>query len=260
MSAIATILEVRAKAGFSTDYDALRLGLERDLVKSGAADARANLTKALSDLVVAIGDKTLVISRVEGGEPVTTTPTPSLEKLVEKALASRQDLRSLKASESISLAGIERVKANAKPVPELFIGTQYSAVPTSVAIYGGINFPLPFFDRGQGGVAHYSAEVEAKKTLSDGLAKRIEVEVKTARDLLERRKATLETFETTLAAKGVQLRKAAESAYGKGGLSLLELLDAYKSDRDLRLRGIELRANLRDAKTVLREAVGAAPG
>jgi len=255
VSAIATILEARAKAGFSTDYDALRLGLERDLVKSGAADAAANLTKAYSDLVIAIGDKSLVITRVEGGEPSPTT-TPPLDKLVERALASRQDLRSMRAAESVSFAAIDRVKVNAKPVPEIFVGAQYSAGPSSVAVYGGINLPLPFFDRGQGGIAHYTAEVEAKKTLSDALSKRIEVEVKTARDLLERRKTTLETFETTLATKGVALRKAAESAYSKGGLSLLELLDAYRSDRELRLRAIELKANLRDAQLDLMEALG----
>jgi outer membrane protein TolC len=258
VSAIAAILETRAKAGFSTDYDALRLGLERDLVKSGGADARANLTKALSELVIAIGDKSLSISRVDGGEPKATT-TPPLDALLERALAARQDLRGLKAAESVSLAAIERSKVNAKPVPELFVGAQYSQGPVSVAIYGGINLPLPFFDRGQGAIAHYTADADAKRTLSDAVSKRIEVEVKTARALVEHRLTTLETFETTLATKGVQLRKAAESAYSKGGLSLLELLDAYRSDRELRLRGIELRANLRDAQLDLMEAMGTTP-
>jgi outer membrane protein TolC len=83
--------------------------------------------------------------------------------------------------------------------------------------------------------------------------------VKSAREQVIKRREALEKFRTGIGSQAAALRKTAESAYAKGGLGVLELLDAYRSERDVKKREIQLRADVRNAELDLVAALGGNP-
>jgi cobalt-zinc-cadmium efflux system outer membrane protein len=156
-------------------------------------------------------------------------------------------------------ATILRAKKDARPVPTIFVGTQVSQIPTSVAFIGGLSIPLPVFDYGQGPMQHAVAEVDARATWAAAMEKRIDAEVKAAREQVVKRREALEKFRAGVGSQAATLRKTAEAAYAKGGLGVLELLDAYRSERDVKRREIQLRADVRSAELDLVAALGGNP-
>ncbi len=253
VTSISKILDLRAKAGFGTDYDANRVGLERKLVAASAADAEADLARALADLSLAIGDG-VVVTAVAA--PDALPALPSLDVLRAKAHTLRVELRSVRAQEAIARASIAKAKADAKAVPSLLLGAQVSQGPGSIAVFAGFSTPITMFDAGQGWQAKYTADADAKASVAEAVEKRIDVEVQTALALVEKRRKNLSTFESTVGTDAAKLRASAEGAYAKGGLGVLELLDAYRTERELALRSITLRHDTHAAEIDLVAAVG----
>lgn len=257
VTSIAKILDQRAKAGFSTEYDAHRVGIERKLVAASTADAEADLGRALADLTLAIGDGVPVTAVLA---PDALPALPSLDVLLARAHGQRIELRSVRAQEALARASVAKAKADARPVPSLLFGAQVSQGPGSVAVFAGVSTPIALFDAGQGWQAKYAADADAKASLAAAIEKRIDGEVTAARALVEKRRTSLATFEVTVGDDGKKLRTSAEGAYGKGGLGVLELLDAYRTERDLALRGLSLRHDARAAELDLLAAIGGGVG
>jgi cobalt-zinc-cadmium resistance protein CzcA len=258
VGAVATIIDARAKAGYATGYDAMRIDLEKKLVEGDLHDADSDLSKSAIDLEASVGDPTFKVTKV--GEPESLPATlPALDVLIARAHAQRSELRVARSSEAMSRASIERAKKDARPVPTIFVGAQVSQIPTSVAFMGGLSIPLPVFDYGQGPVGHATAEADARASWATAMEKRIDAEVKSAREQVVKRREALEKFRTGIGSQAATLRKTAESAYAKGGLGVLELLDAYRSERDVKKREIQLRADVRNAELDLVAALGGNP-
>ncbi|MGZ3475397.1 MAG: CusA/CzcA family heavy metal efflux RND transporter [Polyangiales bacterium] len=258
VAAIATIIDARAKAGFATGYDAMRIDLEKKLVEGDLHDADSDLSKAVIDLEATIGDPTFKVGRVAAPESLPAN-LPALDILIARAHAQRSELRVARSSEAMARASILRAKKDYRPVPTVFVGAQTSLVPTSVAFIGGLSMPLPVFDYGQGPIGHSTAEADARATWAVAMEKRVDAEVKSAREQVVKRREALEKFRAGIGSQAATLRKTAESAYSKGGLGVLELLDAYRSERDVKKREVQLRADVRSAELDLIAAVGGNP-
>jgi outer membrane protein TolC len=258
VSAVATIIDARAKAGYATGYDAMRIDLEKKLVQGDLHDADSDLSKAAIDLEATIGDSTFKVTKVAEPESLPST-LPTLDVLIARAHAQRSELRVAHGNEEMAKATILRAKKDARPVPTIFVGTQISQIPTSVAFIGGLSIPMPIFDYGQGPMQHAAAEADAHATWAAAMEKRIDAEVKSAREQVIKRREALDKFRAGVASDAATLRKTAEAAYAKGGLGVLELLDAYRSERDVKKREIQLRADVRNAELDLVAALGGNP-
>ena len=99
----------------------------------------------------------------------------------------------------------------------------------------GISFPIPVFNRNQGEIARSRAE-ETRATLL-GRAARNQVlrEVETAYAALESSRERVRMYEDTYLARSRESREIAEYAFERGATSILELLDAERTDRATQL-------------------------
>ncbi|ESS66867.1 outer membrane protein [Methyloglobulus morosus KoM1] len=99
---------------------------------------------------------------------------------------------------------------------------------------------LPFFDRGQGGMARASAEQHAVLLKRELLIAATRQELERSVDVLKLRRKTLAKFESDVLATLPTLKQMAEDAYRLGKTGLLELLDSSRTRTEIKLNHLEL--------------------
>jgi outer membrane protein, heavy metal efflux system len=259
--ALARALDVvakRAKAGEASGYDQQRLQLELaaydDLIASTTTDLHA-AQRRLAMLVGRTGE------RVDAQGELVVTQAPALEPLLADALARRGDYRG--AMLRLDAAAAERAAADRTWVPalELTAGVMSSDVGTESATgyVAGLSFNLPIFDRGAAGRARAEAARRAAGADARLLERAVPAELRIAHETWSARIEQEARFQSTQLARLDQLLRSAESAYRDGGGSIVELLDAYRSARDARLRDLELRREASLAELDLWLALGRRP-
>lgn len=88
---------------------------------------------------------------------------------------------------------------------------------------------MPFFDRGQGGMARASAQKHAVAMKPELLQAATRQELERAVAVLKLRRETREKFELDVLETLPTLEQMAESAYRLGQTGLLELLDSSRT-------------------------------
>jgi cobalt-zinc-cadmium efflux system outer membrane protein len=121
---------------------------------------------------------------------------------------------------------------------------------------GGVSVPLPIFRRGQGTIRAARFSADAARFDVQALETRIPTEVTRAAAVYQQRRLERERFQTAVKERSERLLRIAQSAYREGARGILELVDAYRTNREVRLRDLELRALVEEAQYDLTEAVG----
>jgi len=137
------------------------------------------------------------------------------------------------------------------PVPSISLGAQVTTNVESTAIVWGLSLPLPFLDRNQGPIAKASAEAASRSLSLEADLLEAQAAVECARSVLLRRREALASLEGQSEKSMPQLRKMAEDAYRGGRTGILDLLDAFRAQKELRLRTLEQRENVKVAEAAL---------
>ncbi len=159
-------------------------------------------------------------------------PIPSLDSLVEIAEQVRTDIQVLKRSEDAASAQV--AVANSLSALDLTVSLDVLR-QQSVTFYGAsFNFPLPIFDRHQGDIARAEAnrlEAQAQTTAAK-IQLRADLE-SAVTDVLTKREALLR-LEKNILSKSQQVRESVEYSYRHGGTSLIDYLDAARTENEIR--------------------------
>ncbi|MBC7978761.1 MAG: TolC family protein [Myxococcales bacterium] len=254
------IVAKRARAGEAAGYDQQRLELELaaydDLIASAAIDLRV-AQQRLASLVGRPGQRV----DAAGALAPVTTPVPALETLLGDPLAQRGDYRAAKLR--LDAAAADRAAADRAWVPslELTAGAMSSDLGTGSAsgYVAGLSFSLPIFDRGAAGRARADAARRTAAADARLLEREITSAIRIAYETWTERAAQVARFESAQLAPLEQLLRSAETAYRDGGGSIVELLDAYRTAREARLRNLELRRETSLAVLDLWRALGTRP-
>ncbi|NVB80703.1 MAG: TolC family protein [Kofleriaceae bacterium] len=252
------IVSKRAKAGEASGYDRQRLELELgnydDAITSATVELRAS-QRRLATLLGRVG------SRVDAAGELALGNAPDVEALGVNALARRGDYRAAKLR--IEAATDERKAANRSWVPifELTGGAMSQQLETERG-YGyvaGLSLNLPI--TGQGAAARARADATRRAATADArlLERDVPNAIRTAHETFAARIEQARVFQSTQLARLDQLLRSAETGYREGGGSIVELLDAYRSARDARLRELELRRDASLAELDLWLALGRRP-
>lgn len=251
------IVAKRAKAGEASGYDQQRLELELrgydDVVVSSSIDLRAS-QRRLATLVGRTG------ARVDAAGDLKLGSAPGVDTLVHDALARRGDYRAAKLR--ADAADKERSAAGRTWIPtlELTAGGMSQDVGTEQAFgyVAGLSLNVPVFDRG--GAARARADAARRAAIADAklLERQVPEAIQIAHETLAARIDQAKAYQVTLG-RIDQLLRSAETAYRDGGGSILELLDAYRSAREARLRELELRRDASLAELDLWLALGRHP-
>ena len=176
------------------------------------------------------------------------------DEAIQRALAARPDLRAAEGARDKAKADVALARANGRwdITPQL----EYKRTDTNDNTFGfGLSLPLRVFDRNQGEIARTQAEVDRVTAQRDATVAQIVAEVDTALSIVTTLRQRLDSLRTVYLPKAEQVRNTVEFAYRRGGVSLLDFLDAQRAYRETSLEHLRALGNYWGALYQLEAAV-----
>jgi len=244
----------RAERGDISGLELLRIEVERFAFERDATDARQALGSARIALRTAVGQERVAEEFEAVGDLALPEVAKTRSELYRMALDGRPDLQAAQAAREKATADVNLAKANAwwDVTPQI----EYQRIGPDNTIGFGFALPLKLFDRNQGEIARARAEAQRLEATREGLLAQALAEVDTALASVtaERQKALL--LRDTYLPKIKQARETMEYAYRRGGVSLIDYLDAQRTYREKSLEYLRSLASYRTSVYVLEAAVG----
>lgn len=247
-------MAARERKGDASGYAVRRIRLERARYEQRLAAARleAQGVRRRLALLILPEEAPAVAAR---SLPTTMPPAVSEQEALRTALDERPALRQRRAEVAAQQSALQATRQEVWPDPTLTAGYKQQSAGFRGAVLG-LDIPLPLFDRNGGATEAESARLQAAKTRQTLVRRRIRNEVRRAHEAYAsvRRQSTL--LEGELLRGSEDLLDIAQTSYGEGEMSLVELLDAADAYRDARLTTVDLRADLWTRYFELRRAMG----
>jgi len=241
---------IRLDKGEISGGDFLKISLQKLQFQTDLQDANLAYGTARASLRQAIFAPELAPEFEVLGELRTAPPPRTLDDLERQALAARPDLLSAETAVAKAEADVELAKANAKVdvtaslgwihtgpslVDDQRVQPFFSFGQAANALGTGIGIPLPIFDRHQGEIARTRSEVVRARAAADTVRAQAIADVETAFVALRTSQERVELYERVYLGASHDSRQIAEYAYHRGATSILDLLDAERTDRATRL-------------------------
>ena len=232
--------KLRKKAGDIAPVDLSRLQIDQGRADSDARQALTDLQQARQALAYLIGRD------AEAESLVAADNWPVLEALAlsQAPLEQRPDLAA--ASRRLQAAEAERDLARAKKSRDVTLGVQYEHnmqnAPTNS--YGfGVSVPLFIWHEYEGEIARSEADLDVARRQLEQLQAQATGQVAQARNALLSARDRYQRLEGGLLADAERVAKAAEFAYSKGAMGLMDLLDARRTLRQIQIEAASARAD-----------------
>ncbi|WP_394846502.1 CusA/CzcA family heavy metal efflux RND transporter [Pendulispora brunnea] len=249
------IVRARVGAGMAPQYDASRIAIALASARAELGEAEAQIARARGDLATAVGPAFATLR----GDPVydfdATPPLPNLPELQRDLLSHRTDLRAAQHRAESARLDIETAQRSVFPGFGVRIGAGYGQAPNQTDLGVGIVLPIPLVDRGQGIVPAARARADANEALADAIVIAARERLTASHAELVRRRETLEKYRTETRQISMNMRSEAEAGYREARLSVLELVDAYQSFHDARLKMIDLASSASLAEVGVRRVL-----
>ncbi len=262
---------IRRDKGEISGGDFLKIGLQKLQFQTDVQDADLAYRTARASLRQAVFAPELAPDFEVLGELRPAPMQGALADLEQQALAARPDLLSAQTAVAKAEADARLAEANARVdvtaslgwihtgdslVKDPHVQPFFSAGQTANALGTGISFPLPIFDRNQGEIARTRSEVARARAAADLARAQVVADVETAYVALRASRDRLDLYERVYLEESRQSREIAEFAYHRGATSILDLLDAERTDRATRLAYRQALADYVTRQAQLAAAVG----
>jgi cobalt-zinc-cadmium efflux system outer membrane protein len=245
---------IRAEKGDLSGLDLLRIQVQRFAFERDAADARQAVKTGKIALRALLGvDKVAEEYEVTGSLDVPEA-SYSQSNLYRRALDARPDVRAAEAARDKAKADINLAKANAwwDITPQI----EYQRIGPDNTIGFGFGLPIKLFDRNQGEIARTRADALRVDAVRDAVTVQALSEVDTALAAVQSQQGKVRALRDTYLPKATQARDTVEFAYRRGGVSLLDYLDAQRTYRETALEYVRALGNHRTAVDLLEATVG----
>ena len=225
-------VETRVAVGEAPRFESVRAEAETLAAQNTAAAAALRVDEARAVLRRLGGNSLPAVFRARGALP-PHVEAPPLAVLVPQVLEAHPQLKAATAETERARSRLELERALRNPQPTVrAIG---SSDPESRHAMVGISIPLPLWSRREGpiaqaqaGIGYAAAQVEAQRAQ---LLR--ELDSAYARQGVTQRQ--ISTFERSLLRSAEEGLRVAEAAYRAGERSLLEVLDAQRTLRSVRV-------------------------
>ena len=185
------------------------------------------------------------------------TPVVVYEQAVAIATASNVDLVLLDRQIAIEARRLDLLRAERTPTPVFSIGGVFDAPGEFTAgLRGAVSVGVPIFSRNQGEIAGSIATTAQLRTRRDATLRTVENQVYGTLARVEAARRQVEAYDQRLVPTATDLQALAEESYRAGRTSVLGLLDAQRSLRDLRREGLQAALDLQLALADLEEVLG----
>ena len=251
------VLRDREREGEGSKFDRMRTERERAELLAELALVQAEMELERSRLIAFLPPATQ-IAAVSGQIETILGPLDGTA-LVQRAMGAREDFRA--EQRRLEQFRLEERAADRLKIPEpvLNAGFKRADVGQNNIANGavvGVTIPLPLFNKGQAEVARYSAEQERISARLQILTQRIRAAVEGIVRAFNVRVQARDRYRQELADSGPELIRIATVAYQEGEIGILQLLDAYRSQRQAQLRMLDIQAAVKEAQIELERVVG----
>lgn len=251
------VLRDREREGEGSKFDRMRTERERAELLAELALVQAEMELERSRLIAFLPPATQ-IAAVSGQIETILGPLDGTA-LVQRAMGAREDFRA--EQRRLEQFRLEERAADRLKIPEpvLNAGFKRADVGQNNIANGavvGVTIPLPLFNKGQAEVARYSAEQERISARLQILTQQIRAAVEGTVRAFNVRVQARDRYRQELADSGPELIRIATVAYQEGEIGILQLLDAYRSQRQAQLRMLDIQAAVKEAQIELERVVG----
>jgi cobalt-zinc-cadmium efflux system outer membrane protein len=192
--------------------------------------------------------------------------TYNIDNMISEALSKRADLIALRYNRDAAESGIELAKASR--IPDVDIGVSYAnnggvagdhpVDPTPAFHQLALSFaiPLPLFDRGQYAISRAKATAHQAQVQLSATELHAEVDIRAAYSLYQSALRRVTSFDNGILKNADDLLEARRYGYRRGANSLLELIDAQRTDNQVRQDADQAKAELAKARIQLERVTG----
>jgi len=224
--------QVRVEVGEAGRLEGIRAEAELATARTAVNNARLQFVTAITQLRAAIG---LPVDPDRVPEGVLDAPVtlPPLTDLRREVFDRHPALELARAEVRRADSRVAMERAQARPQPAL--RAEIDRPPDTPTYRAGISIPLPFFNRREGPIAEAVAELRQSQALADARQLEIFAAVDNAYGRYQLASQSLGAFEQGLLREAEESVRAAEVAYRLGERGILEVLDAQRVLRTVRL-------------------------
>jgi len=232
---ILTIGELRFKKGFIAEVDLIRLRLQ-------AVDFGAQVIRFSQEVQTALNDLRLLLALPPTTDLVLTSDlvykrvTPDIDRLRTEALDKRPDLQARRFVLSQQQANLKLAKS--LRIPDPVVGGSFTIQGpqggSNQQLYGlTLEVPLPVFDRNQGGIAQAEIAIQVAQVDLHKTTLEVQNEIEVTYRNLTQSQHLVEAYQAGVLDDARTTFFILEKAYQKGGVTLLDVLDAARTSQTI---------------------------
>jgi outer membrane protein, heavy metal efflux system len=244
----------RVRSGDLAEGDFLPISVQKLQFETDVSAAEVGLEQARATLRQLVGFEALREDFDVAGDLTPITATVTLEDLKAQALASRPDLLAAQSSVKAAQesASLERT-VRSRDVDGSF---GYARAGGSSSLGVGVSFELPINDKDQGNIA--KADIAVRQAVETEAATRYVVltDVTSAYAAFQSATKVVSLYEKGYLDQARQSRDITTYAFQRGASSLLSVLDAERTYRDVQLNYRQALATLMTSARQLNFVVG----
>ncbi len=156
---------------------------------------------------------------------------PSVDELVAKAVVERSDIKALAKAEEAARAQVDLSKALAS----IDLTVSLDAIRQQQVTFWGasLSFPLPFFDRHQGDIQKSEAQSSEAEIQTQAALLQLRADITSALSDANTKRESLIKLRDNILQKSRSVRASVEYAYRHGSTSLIDFLDAVRTENEL---------------------------
>jgi cobalt-zinc-cadmium efflux system outer membrane protein len=231
---------LRLKAGDIAPVDLARLQVDKSRADNDARQAQAELEQAQVLLAYLVGREN------EAGQLVAGDDWPAIEKIELQRGDPEQRPDVIAARQRVLAAEAARDLARAQKTRDVTVGAQYehnlqNAPQDSFGV--GVSIPLFLWHEYEGDIARAEADLSSARIVYEQTLAQAIGNVDQAGSALRSAEDRRRRLEGGLLADAERVAKAAELAYQRGAMNLMDLLDARRTLRQVQLEAAAARAD-----------------
>lgn len=249
--------KARLKAGDLAPADVAKVQVDFERAQNDARAARSELLRAQTALAYMLGlEREAQELRAADGWPAVQRADPVA---LEGAIEGRPDILAAKARVDAAEKMLELAKA--QRTRDITVGAQFERFPGNLPVNSvGFGISVPIFNGNDFSGDISKAEVDRYSAV-DGLGKARAIasgELLRAAGELDGAAERVERFDSSLLAAAGRSAQAAEFAFERGAISVLEVLDARRTLRAVQLEALAARTDFAKALATWRASLSSA--
>jgi outer membrane protein, heavy metal efflux system len=248
------ISEEQFKAGYISEGDYLKIKLQLLQFQTDLSSAKLARVQGLVALRLLLGYDAVPANYDVVGDLSYQAVPGTAEDMQAKALQNRPDYRASVLGVTAAQSQIDLAKANAKQDVSGTFDYTHTAGENSASVFASIG--LPFFDRNQGEIARTKYALLQAQETQTSTSDTVMSDVDSAFEALRSNEEIVQLYISGYLKQAEDSRDISEYAYKRGASSLLDYLDAERSNRATQLGYRQALAAYMTALEQLKEAVG----